>query len=151
MKIRYIPWIILLCLFASSPRADEVNCLALNIYHEAKNQSVVGMVAVAETTMNRVQDRRWPSTVCAVVKQQRNGVCQFSWYCDGKSDKPKIHIPLEKHKWIVSIHIAQAIIEHGTRTITRGSLWYHSVKVRPHWADAYQQTVQIEDHIFYGE
>jgi len=131
--------------------ADAVNCLALNIYHEAKNQSVVGMVAVAETTMNRVQDERWPSTVCEVVKQRRNGVCQFSWYCDGKSDRPKIHIPLERHKWIVSIHIAQAVIENGTRPITHGSLWYHSVKVKPYWADAYQQTVQIEDHIFYGE
>tara|TARA_B100000579_G_C22571382_1_gene729069 strand:+ start:239 stop:682 length:444 start_codon:yes stop_codon:yes gene_type:complete len=140
-----------LLFFSPAVFADAVNCLALNIYHEAKNQSVVGMVAVAETTMNRVQDRRWPSTVCEVVKQRRNGVCQFSWYCDGKSDRPKIHIPLERHKWIVSNYIAERIIERGAFYFTKGSLWYHSVKVRPYWADAYQQTVQIEDHIFYGE
>ena len=44
-------------------------CLALNIYHEAKNQSFIGQVAVAQVVMNRVKDTRYPNTVCEVVKQ----------------------------------------------------------------------------------
>ena len=49
--------------------ADEVKCLAKNIYFEARNQSIQGMYAVADVTLNRVKDSRWPSTVCEVVKQ----------------------------------------------------------------------------------
>ena len=74
-------------------------CLALNVYHEAKNQSFIGQVAVAQVVMNRVKDERYPNNVCDVVKQGLTykwnpsipikNKCQFSWYCDGKSDKPK--------------------------------------------------------------
>ena len=52
--------------------ADEVKCLAQNIYWEARNQSIQGMYAVADVTLNRVKDKRWPSTVCEVVKQRKN-------------------------------------------------------------------------------
>ena len=44
-------------------------CLALNTYHEAKNQSMIGQVATAQVVMNRVADWRYPNTVCEVVKQ----------------------------------------------------------------------------------
>ena len=73
-------------------------CLALNTYHEAKNQSMIGQVATAQVVMNRVADSRYPNTVCEVVKQgpkyKGSDVpvrhkCQFSWFCDGKSDEPK--------------------------------------------------------------
>ena len=78
-------------------------CLALNTYHEAKNQSMIGQVATAQVVMNRVADSRFPNTVCEVVKQGPHRPswedpnkeypirhkCQFSWYCDGKSDEPK--------------------------------------------------------------
>ena len=49
--------------------AEAIVCLALNTYHEAKNQSRTGQVAVAEVVMNRVKDKRYPNNVCDVVKQ----------------------------------------------------------------------------------
>ena len=78
-------------------------CLALNTYHEAKNQSLVGQIATAQVVMNRVEDKRFPNTICEVVKQGPTRPswedpkkeypirhrCQFSWYCDGKDDTPK--------------------------------------------------------------
>ena len=48
---------------------EAVMCLALNVYHEAKNQSTIGQIAVAQVTMNRVYDERYPNNVCDVVKQ----------------------------------------------------------------------------------
>ena len=48
---------------------EAITCLALNIYWEARNQSFIAQVAVAEVTMNRVYDDRFPDTVCGVVKQ----------------------------------------------------------------------------------
>ena len=81
--------------------ADESYCLAENVYHEARNQPKVGQMAVMSVTLNRVNDPRYPNTICGVTKQgptrpswQDETVmipikhkCQFSWYCDGKSDR----------------------------------------------------------------
>ena len=47
--------------------AESLICLALNVYHEAKNQSFIGQVAVAKVVMNRVKDSRYTNKVCDVV------------------------------------------------------------------------------------
>ena len=55
--------------------AEALVCLALNIYHEARDQPFIGQVAVAQVVMNRVHDDRYPNTVCEVVKQSPT----YSW------------------------------------------------------------------------
>ena len=84
-------------------RHSEATCLAKNMYYEARNQGLAGQLAVSLVVMNRVKDSRYPNTVCGVVEQgptreswKKNGTyypirnrCQFSWFCDGKSDEPK--------------------------------------------------------------
>ena len=84
-------------------RHTEATCLAKNMYYEARNQGLAGQLAVSLVVMNRVKDSRYPNTVCGVVEQgptreswKKNGTyypirnrCQFSWFCDGKSDEPK--------------------------------------------------------------
>ena len=62
----------------------EVDCLAKNIYFEAKGEPRAGKIAVAEVTMNRVKSKQFPRSVCAVVYQKTKGTCQFSWVCEGK-------------------------------------------------------------------
>ena len=130
---------------------NEVDCLAKNIYWEARNQSINGMYAVAKVTLNRVNDSRWPSTVCAVVKQRKlrggSWICQFSWYCDGLSDHPT-----HKESWNMAKLIATVTIEYGTEEqFLNKTYWYHSNKVNPYWASAYNPTRVIGDHIFYTE
>ena len=74
---------------------EELDCMVANLYHEARGEGFAGMYAVAMVVLNRVQDKRYPDTVCGVVQQgpvNSNGLpkrhkCQFSWWCDGKSDK----------------------------------------------------------------
>ena len=77
---------------------DEAFCLAQNVYHEAKGENLAGKSAVAHVTLNRVEHRKYPNSICGVTKQAKLrynwrgnevpviGLCQFSWYCDGKSD-----------------------------------------------------------------
>ena len=48
---------------------EEISCMADNIYFEARNQGTAGWSAVASVTLNRVKDKRFPNTVCEVVKQ----------------------------------------------------------------------------------
>ena len=47
----------------------ELYCLAINIYHEARADHIAGQYAVADVVLNRVQDTRYPNTICEVVKQ----------------------------------------------------------------------------------
>lgn len=132
-------------------------CLAQNIYFEAGNQPFAGKMAVANVTLNRVNDLQFPNTICDVVYQSaayykswtgetipQRGMCQFSWYCDGKSDEPKDSVT-----WIESIRIADIALESSNFDITEGSLWYHADYIHPYWADHLTYVLQIENHIFY--
>ena len=72
-------------------------CLARNIYFEARNEPFAGQFAVAMVTLNRVYDKQFPNSICEVVYQglhyssghPKRDRCQFSWYCDGKVDDVK--------------------------------------------------------------
>ena len=134
-------------------------CLALNTYHEAKNQSMIGQIAVAEVVMNRVQDKRFPNSVCEVVKQGPTRPswedpkkeypikhrCQFSWYCDGKSDVPK-----NEKAWKKAQEYAYLVLYNRIAIdVTEGATHYHATYVKPSWAKTKTRTTRIEKHIFY--
>jgi spore germination cell wall hydrolase CwlJ-like protein len=146
-------------LLSSTPIAD-VECLAMNIYHEARNQPFAGQLAVASVVINRVRDERFPDTVCGVVRQGptrpswkgtgelipvRNR-CQFSWYCDGKSDKP-LELKQFKRIYLLAIDILRG--DTLNLDITDGATHYHADYVTPSWASSKTKTIEIEDHIFY--
>ena len=129
-------------------------CLALNTYHEAKNQSMIGQVATAQVVMNRVADSRYPNTVCEVVKQgpKYKGSdipvrhkCQFSWFCDGKSDLPK-----NEKAWKTAQDVAFLVLYDKIKLdVTEGATHYHATYVKPSWAKTKKRTTRIEKHIFY--
>ena len=134
-------------------------CLALNTYHEAKNQSLVGQVATAQVVMNRVADDRYPNTICEVVKQGPHRPswenpekeypirhrCQFSWYCDGKPDVPK-----NEKAWRKAQDVAFLVLYNKINLdVTEGATHYHATYVRPAWAKTKTRTTRIEKHIFY--
>ena len=134
-------------------------CLALNTYHEAKNQSLVGQVATAQVVMNRVADDRYPNTICEVVKQGPTRPswenpekeypirhrCQFSWYCDGKPDVPK-----NEKAWRKAQDVAFLVLYNKINLdVTEGATHYHATYVRPAWAKTKTRTTRIEKHIFY--
>ena len=122
-------------------------CLALNVYHEARSEPVVGQYAVAHVTINRVQSNRWPNDVCKVVKQgyhKGRYRCQFSWYCDGKSDKPK-----NTKAYAKALMIAHGVYHGNLDDFVEGATHYHAHYVTPEWAKTKTMTVRINDHIFY--
>ena len=130
-------------------------CLALNTYHEAKNQSMIGQIATAQVVMNRVADSRYPNTVCEVVKQgpkyKGSDVpvrhkCQFSWFCDGKSDEPR----RDSKEWFKAQDYARIVLSGRIALdVTEGATHYHATYVKPSWAKTKTRTTRIESHIFY--
>lgn len=130
------------------------HCMALNIYHEARSESLAGQFAVADVVLNRMKSKDYPDTVCGVVKEARmwdgypvRNKCQFSWYCDGKPDKPT-----EKDAWYRSLDVAQDIMyDNKFRGITEGATHYHTHYVNPRWNRNMKLIGTIGDHIFYLE
>ncbi|MCB1773504.1 MAG: cell wall hydrolase [Gammaproteobacteria bacterium] len=129
--------------------AAEIHCLALNIYFEARGESDTGQRAVAHVVMNRAAHPRFPSSVCGVVRQggeKRRHRCQFSWWCDGRSDHPS-----DQDAWEESLRLAEAIYAGELPDITGGAMWYHADYVSPYWSKVLLKGDQIGQHIFYLE
>ena len=133
---------------------EQLQCMALNIYHEARSDSALGQEAVGMVTMNRVYSDKYPDTICDVVYQAHvnskgnpiRNKCQFSWYCDGKNDTPHDTVKFLEAK----AHAEWVMSNYGTeRDITGGALMYHASYVNPYWSKAYTKTSRIESHIFY--
>ena len=140
--------------FDAAEYARERDCLALNIYHEAKGESELGQRAVAYVTLNRAADERYPNDVCEVIHQAQIGddgqpkrnKCQFSWYCDGKSDEPKDEEAFAEAKFVASV----VINTYGySFDPTMGATMYHAESVNPGWSSSFKKTTEIENHIFY--
>ena len=126
---------------------SELECLALNIYFESRSEPRIGQVAVAYTTLNRVADAKFPNTVCGVVLQggeETRHRCQFSWWCDGRSDA--VH---ERKAWLNSVRIAQLAMQKRIGDPTDGALFYHHERVNPKWSRAFELTAKIGKHLFY--
>ncbi len=84
--------------------AREVECLARNIYHEARGQSKEGQYAVAIVTKNRAESGKFPSTIEKVIKQPG----QFSWYRGKKSEPIR-----ETEAYAISKEIAKNVLEEN--------------------------------------
>tara|TARA_R110002012_G_scaffold246028_1_gene421050 strand:+ start:844 stop:1245 length:402 start_codon:yes stop_codon:yes gene_type:complete len=129
--------------------------MAVNLYHEAGNQSMIGQMAVGQVVLNRVADKRFPNTICEVVKQAVTykksdkpirWKCQFTWYCDGKKDEPDF----DSRTWRLALDHASILINKTIiLDVTEGATHYHATYVRPAWAKTKTRTTRIDKHIFY--
>ena len=138
----------------------QIKCAADNIYWEARNQPIKGMIAVAWVVRNRVYDNRFPDNYCDVIYEgpQRASWknpdmmypirhrCQFSWYCDGKADK----IPTDDYFiYEIAHNIAFKVYYGMLSDFSQGATHYHADYVRPRWAEKNQLITVIGNHLFY--
>ena len=134
---------------AENAVSEELKCLAQNIYFEARSEPVEGKLAVAHVVMNRVTSPRFPNTVCGVVHQGGYAVrhrCQFSWWCDGKSETITNH-----RAWLESLELAHRAYRDRSDDPTGNALWYHAAYVSPSWRSDFVEGPKIGRHIFYSE
>jgi hypothetical protein len=131
----------------------ERDCLAQAIYHEARGESQVGQLAVANVIVNRARSGKFPSTLCGVIYQNADKGrhrCQFTFACDGRTDAPG-----ERRAWARSAALAQEVyaefaLGDAVGAVPGSALYYHTTAVRPSWANTYSAVAQIGSHIFYS-
>lgn len=130
---------------------EQVLCLAMNVYFEARGESLTGKLAVAQVTMNRVNSSDKPVTVCSVIRENR----QFSWY--KKSQVPTVVlysrqgevIEQNLEAWAQSQMVAVTVMTMKTRDVTQGAThFYNPDKARPKWRKSFPVVAQIGRHLF---
>jgi len=143
---------------------SEAYCLAENIYYEARSESIQGQFAVASVTLNRVNDSRFPNTICRVVKQTATSriskkiVCAFSWYCE--NDKRGKEIPVRNKdgsvnqkvvdQFQVASIVAIKVLSGEVKDNTHGATHFHNPTAsQPGWTSELKKTMRVGNHDFY--
>ena len=133
---------------AAAERGNRVEtraqrCVALAMYWEARGEGRDGMLAVGSVVLNRVDDDRFPDSVCGVVYQGgETPPCQFSWWCDGKSDRPT-----QQAAWLASLDLARDLLADRPPDPTHGALFFHNTSIKAPWRR--DRTARIGNHVFY--
>jgi|TARA_B100001094_G_C18081793_1_gene745588 spore germination cell wall hydrolase CwlJ-like protein len=122
---------------------EKTDCMAANIYHEARGEPDEGQYAVAHVVMNRAAHEQFPDTVCDVIFQPK----QFSWTHTIKDPRPR-----EYEAWKKAQRIAKDVLYGKSEDNTFESIYYHADYVNPWWskADGMNMTRTIGSHIFYN-
>lgn len=120
---------------------DDLFCLAKNIYHEARGESIYGQRAVAQVTLNRVKSPKFRNTICGVVHEPN----QFSW---ANNRAKRWSIPSGK-AWTEAQQLAEEVLLAGTAVEGMdGVLFFHSKAISPGWRNMRRFAV-IGNHVFY--
>ena len=131
------------------PKSDkQMSCLAEALYFEARGEPIKGQLAVGEVILNRVEDTRYPNSICKVVNQGtgRRFACQFTYTCDGKLET--LH---ERKPYEMALKIAKILMTTHDKKLTRGSTHYHSNYVNPKWSKKFERVAKFGRHIFYRQ
>jgi len=140
-------------IWSNAAKADEQACLIEAVYFEARSESFMAQLAVANVIIERVKRNSYPKTICGVVRQgvYRNGKpvrhkCMFSYYCDGKPESISNTQAYEVATSVSKLAMQGAIVAH-----TEGATHYHATYVEPYWAFGINFTNlgQVGNHIFY--
>jgi spore germination cell wall hydrolase CwlJ-like protein len=120
----------------------ELQCLTRNVYFESASEPYKGKVAVAQVTLNRMNNDNYPSTVCGVVHQRTNATCQFSWVCMQGLTVRNQQLYDESHR------VAYKVMIDGLRIPElKNALFFHADYVKPQWKK--KPKAKIGRHIFY--
>ena len=119
--------------------ARSVECLARNVYYEARGEPKAGQYAVAEVTMNRKSAPRYPKTVCEVVYQRE----AFSWTAFGPLEPPA------GPAWHQAVRVAEDVYYQRRPVTLYGVTHFHANYVNPDWSKERRRVAQIGRHIFY--
>ena len=120
---------------------EDLTYMAEAIYFEARDQAIVGQVAVGCTILNRAIKKNWPNSIREVVHQRK----QFSYYSDGK---PEVFNDKKAHyiAWTVSDKVLNSNIcdmfdgvDHYLNKNLSPATWYKSMEF----------IITVGDHSFY--
>jgi spore germination cell wall hydrolase CwlJ-like protein len=136
---------------------EDFECLVANIFHEARNQNRKGKMMVASATLYRTTMKRYPNTICGVVKfnsrnknnELKNGGCSFSWVCSKLNHEPNLDNAMERKAWGDAIKVAVYALQNDSEVLSTKITHYHTKTVNPFWSKHLTVVGTFGDHIAY--
>jgi spore germination cell wall hydrolase CwlJ-like protein len=118
----------------------HVNCLAQNIYHEARGESIKGQIAVAQVVLNRTKNDSYSSDICEVVWDRY----QFSWTLERS-----LWRITDKKSYDRAMYVARSVLAGKYEDPTGGAThYYEPTQVNPEWAQQGVSKKRIGSHLF---
>ena len=136
----------------------QQECLAKNIYFEARGESKQGQIAIARVVINRIR-AGFGKNPCSVVNQasyietttedgevEKVKVCQFSWVCD-----PDVVANRNSPLYRQALTIAYDVLAYDAHTevLPSNVLFFHSILINPGWN--LRRVATIGNHVFYSK
>ena len=129
----------------TEPLDDAITCLSRTIYWETRGEEAASMEAVANVVMNRLEKPGFPKSICAVVREGREqGACQFSWWCDGRTDDAE-----HEKSYAIAKEIARKALNMQLTDRTGGALYFHHGVATTSWSAEYIKTIEVGKFSFY--
>lgn len=126
---------------ATEEDRNEMLCLALNIYHEARGEQERAQWAVGFVTLNRVKRAIWGQSVCAVVWAKS----QFSWTVRSVGAM----VPREVNAWKEAQRKAYMLFSgQKADDPTRGGTHFYQARIRAPWTRNLVDKMRIGAHMF---
>ncbi|HYE44672.1 MAG TPA: cell wall hydrolase [Caulobacter sp.] len=122
----------------------DLECLTQAVYYEARGETPDGQAAVAQVVLNRVRHPAFPKSVCAVVFQRTQGVCQFSFACDGSMRRGR-----EPGAWRRAQRVAERALGGQVMASVGNATHFHTINVSPGWGPRMVRVQQVGLHVFY--
>lgn len=118
-----------------------LGCIAVSIYHEARDQPAAGQYAVGSVILTRAATPgRWGDTACDVVQP-----VQFSYLTPDRRFAPI----REQAAWARAVRIAAQVLRDGPAPALQGADHYHTTYVSPGWNRQMTSIGRIADHVFW--
>lgn len=135
-------------------KQDDVVCLALNIYHEARGSTEQDRIASSYVAFNRWEDSNYPLTLRTKERSLCNIIFdryQFCWTNDSY-----VKLPKEKTSWENAQELAYELYTNPIhKQLAKDFALQHYVvtplvyaKGRPKWINKRTMTTKIGDHSY---
>lgn len=130
---------------------QQIKCMALNMYYEARGDNDIGMIAVGYVVMNRTASKDFPKTPCEVInqyslkKQTKIKICQFSWKCENKNKIIK-----EKETYQRSLLLASLVLKQEVKNPVGKSLYFHAITKKYNENFKHPKSVKIGSQVYYS-
>lgn len=125
----------------TGPMNREKTCLAEAVYNESGGESAKGRIAVAHVILNRTRSGTFPGSICGVVNQRG----QFT-YPRGRGIRKG-----GQQQWSEARAVASLAMQGFFSDVAGKAMFFHSVRVKPHWGGGIRQVTRIGAHVFYAQ
>ena len=133
---------------------DESFCLAKNVYFEDSKPTTCGQLAVVSVTINRVNDKRFPNTICGVVYEGTPPKLEGQ-HCDDFQFVTVVSLvgivtdcqtvyDLVTFDRIYTLTSGIVDGSYKVADITEGATHYHADYVEPAWAKTKTKTIEMK-------